>query len=163
MLTRAIPLGAAFSLAACTSMGNLETRMPIMTDLAQYESIDVRVTSGASADGRRWRLEMKLVKQLRARGNFRQVAAGSAGPDAHPDLTLLVEAVTLPRGGFWDRSIFGKGEVRLEVELVDNATRNVIGSCSVEAESTVGALWSSSGARAVDRAVEKVSECVTPG
>ena len=60
-----------------------------------------------------------------------------------------------------DRSVFARGAVKLDVELLDNRTGNVIGSCTVETESTVGAVWSSAGGRAVDAAVEKVTAFVT--
>ena len=98
-----------------------------------------------------------VVPRLKRSGKFRQVLI-STGADS--DLTLSVKALTMPRGGFWDRSIFGRGEVQLDVELIDNATGNVIGSCVVDAESTLGVLWSSSGDRAVNRAVENVAKFV---
>jgi hypothetical protein len=155
---RGVLLGVVLLLVACTSSGNFNTRMPILADLTRSESIQVNVTHGSNAGSGDWKLEEKLVRQLKRVGKFRQVLTSSGGQG---DLTLSVNAVKMPRGGFWDRSIFGRGEVQLDVQLVDNATGNVIGSCVVNAESTLGVLWSSSGGRAVDRAVENVAKFIT--
>ena len=158
MKIRGVLLGAVFLLTACTSAGRFHTRLPILTDLTHFESIRVSVTYTPPARAGGWKLEEKLAGKLKRSGKFRQVLI-STGADS--DLTLSVKALTMPRGGFWDRSAFGTGEVHLDVELIDNATDNVIGSCVVDAESTIGVLWSSSGGRAVNRAVENVAECIT--
>ena len=158
MKIRGVLLGAVLLLTACTSTGSFDTRLPVLTDLTHFESISVSVTYTPPARAGGWKLEKKLARQLKRSGTFRQVLI-STGADS--DLTLSVKALTMPRGGLWDRSIFGRGEVKLDVELIDDATGNVIGSCVVDAESTLGALWSSSGARAVNRAVENIVKCVT--
>lgn len=151
---------ACLLLAACTTTGSYDTRMPVMEDLASYDSIAVYVNFDPQVHGGyRWNLQEMLVRELGAAGRFPDVAASGQAREGRY-LTLRVNALQMPRGGFWDRSIFANGAVTLDVELIDNTTGNAIGACTVKTRATMGALWSAAGRRAVSRAVEQVAAFV---
>ena len=160
-MNRTVLVGVVFLLTACTQAGTIETRKPITTDLGRFNTIDVTVTSKTQiAKSELERLETRLAERLTSVGRFRKVSARSVTPDNTRDLTLVVEVLTLPKGGFLDRSIFGEGDVKFDVTLVDRSTSQVIGACVVSGEASRGILWSSAGGRAVDEAIEKVVEFV---
>ena len=159
-MRRTILFAGCLLLAACTTTGNYDTRMPVMSDLASYESLAVAVTYDPKVrGGGRWNLEQMLVQKLAATGRLTEVVAAQGAREGR-HLTLRVNALQMPRGGIVDRSIFAKAVVQLDVELIDNTTGNAIGACTVNTRATMGALWSAAGRRAVSRAVDQVTACV---
>ena len=160
MLKHALVTFALLS-SACSQVGTIETRTPLAADVGRSKTLGVTVTSKtdtASADLDR--IGQRVAERVTESGRFREVSA-TKNVDTTRDLTLLVQVLTLPEGGFWDRSIFGEGEAKFEVTVIDRAADRPIGACLVGGKASRGTLWSSAGGRAMDEAIQKVAECVT--
>lgn len=158
-MIKRVHVGAVIVLIGCTTTGRIDSKTPITTDMAQYQSISVDVAHRINRI-KELQLEERLVKRLESSGRFRSVSARSANPNAKSDLTLLVSVLEFPRGGIWRRSLFGRSAASLHIKLIDEATSQVIGESRTVGEASVGALWTSTANRALKRAEEKAVEFV---
>lgn len=150
-------------LTACSSVATIEPGTPIANDLTGYRSIHVAVTSTAGGDEEQlaW-IEADLGRRLGDAARFGATTTQRAAADAPHDLRLAIDAVKLPEGGIWDRGLFAHSIVELDVSLIEARSGRTIGACAVTGEGKGGALWTSAGGRALDRAIEKIVEWLGP-
>ena len=157
----AVLSGLVLLLTACTQAGTIVAQKPIPTDVSRSSTLGVTVMSSKNIPKSELQtLETTLAERLTSVGRFREVSAQSVTLDDTRDLTLLVDVITLPKGSIWDYSLFGEGEVKFDVKLIQRANGQVIGAAVVNGEASRGILGSSARNRAVDEAVNKVVEFV---
>jgi hypothetical protein len=167
MNVRMIILGSSMLLSACSTAGargTLVPKMQITTDLAQFETVSVVVTSDLQLEsGRLAEVDEMLLERLGSAGRFQHVLSQRLTPGARADLILRVKVLEMPKGGLQDMTVMSQGVTRFDVELVEAATGRTIGACGVRARSASGGVWSSAGNRSMAGAVNTVVEFVSSG
>jgi uncharacterized lipoprotein YajG len=152
-------------LAGCASTGELRSITPVASRLSTYRAPVVDVSSAVpEASQETTQLETMAVTQLRSRGVYEKVMAGSAAGDAAADLRLRARITELNRVGTGSRlllgALAGRAKVVVAAELVDARSGQRVGSFTAEGQSSGGTAFAGTTEQAIERAVEQIVEFV---
>ena len=153
-------------LAGCASSGELKSTTAMTTHLGTYQTLLLEVSSGVPDSAQETtQLETLTVTQLRSKGVFQKVIAGSAASgDTPTDIRLRAKITELTKVGSTSRimlgALAGRGKVVVASELVDARSGQSLGSFIAEGQSSGGSAFAGTTEQAIERAAEQIVEFV---
>lgn len=156
-------LTIAMTLVRCASSGQTLNVTPPSSKLTDYKNVVVHVTSSVPDSTREaLQLESMIVSTLRANGVFGNVAGSSAGGTG--DLTVDANISDLRRVGSGKRvllgALAGRGNMVVDVKLVDTASGNAIGSFTSKGTSSGGTVFAGTTDQAIELAARQIVDYI---
>lgn len=150
-------------LGGCASSGQTLKASPPKTKLSEFKSVVINVTSSVPDSSREsFQLESMIVSTLTSQKLFPAVTGKSAGGNG--DLRVDANISDLRRVSSGARvmlgALAGRGNMTVDVKLVDARSGETIGSFTSQGTSSGGTVFSGTTDQAVELAARQIVEFI---
>lgn len=157
----------SFTGCASHSSATMHFSQPLNTNLSDYKSVAVSVTSNvANTDSLVMQIEDAIVSALSQQGKYSKVYSSSTGNAA--DSTELKIAVTITKirdVNTFERKMLGalagQGGVYADVELTESQSGKVLAKGSIEGKTSGGSIRAGTTPQAAERVAEEVVKFIS--
>lgn len=154
---------ALFGFAGCASRGASHFSQPLNTNLSDYKSMTVSVTSNvANTDALVMQIEGAILSGLRNQGKYSRVSSGNV-TDTELKTTVIITKIrdvdTSDRV-MWG-ALAGQGKIYADVELSELKSGKVLAKGSVEGKTSGGSIFAGTTPQAAARVAEEVLKFIS--